>query len=128
MLGALILYMSGRTYSLKSTPKDRFLRSFSWQFYLFSEFLPEICWEQVNEEIFSYFPFWCLTWSLNSVGLTSNKPTHCLLDYGDFNGGYYFGGSENPHVVLQKPMNPIRFIVWCGMWNEGIIVAYFFEN
>ena len=27
------------TYSLKSTPNDRFLRNFSWQFYLLSEFL-----------------------------------------------------------------------------------------
>ena len=36
-------YISGGTYSLKSTPNDRFLRNFSWQFYLLLEFLPEIC-------------------------------------------------------------------------------------
>ena len=29
------------------------------------------------------FAFWCLTWALN-CGLMSNKPTHYLLDYGDF--------------------------------------------
>ena len=29
------------------------------------------------------FSFWCLTLGLNS-DLTSNKPTHYLLDYGDF--------------------------------------------
>ena len=35
-----------------------FLRNFSWQFYLQSEFLPEICWEEVTREIFfSYFCF-----------------------------------------------------------------------
>ena len=28
--------------------------------------------------------FWFLAWGLNS-GLTSNKPTHYLLDYGDYN-------------------------------------------
>ena len=43
MLCALILYMSGGTYSLKSTSNDRFSRNFSWHLYLFSEFLPEIC-------------------------------------------------------------------------------------
>ena len=31
------------TIAAASTSKDRFLRSFSWQFYLLSEFLPEIC-------------------------------------------------------------------------------------
>ena len=33
----------GGTKSLKSSPIDRFLRNFSWQFNLLSEFLPEIC-------------------------------------------------------------------------------------
>ena len=41
-------------YIKKSTPNDRFLRSFPWQFYLLSAFLPEICWEEVAEEIFIY--------------------------------------------------------------------------
>ena len=40
----LILYMSGGTYSLKSTANDIFL-------YFFSEFLPEIWWEEIAEEI-----------------------------------------------------------------------------
>ena len=31
---------------------------------------------------FFIFSFWCLTWSLKR-GLTSNKPTHYLWDYGD---------------------------------------------
>ena len=43
MLCALILCMSSGTYNLKSTPNNRFLRSFSWQFFLLPEFLPEIC-------------------------------------------------------------------------------------
>ena len=49
MLCVLILYMSGGTYNLKSIPNNRFLTNFSWQFYLLSEFLPEICWEEVAE-------------------------------------------------------------------------------
>ena len=75
MLCALILYMSGGSYSLKSTPNDRFLRSSSWQFYLYSDFLPEIYWEAVAKKIFFFIiSFWCLIWDL-SRGLTSNKPT-----------------------------------------------------
>ena len=51
----LILYMSGGTYRLMTTD---FWETFSWQIYfLLSEFLPEICWEEGAEEIFSYFPF-----------------------------------------------------------------------
>ena len=46
MLCALTLYMSGRTYYLKSTPKERFLRNFSGHFCLFPEFLQEVCLEE----------------------------------------------------------------------------------
>ena len=54
----LILYISGGTYSLKSIPNDRFFwRNFSWQFYLLSQFLPEICWEEIAEEILFVFCF-----------------------------------------------------------------------
>ena len=31
-----------------------------------------------------HISFWCLTWNTTPV-FTSNKPTLCLLDYGDFN-------------------------------------------
>ena len=34
-----------------------FLRNFSYQFYLLSEFLPEICWAEIAEEILSVFCF-----------------------------------------------------------------------
>ena len=47
MMCVLILYIIGGTYSLKSTPNDKFLRNFSWQFELLSEFFPEICWEEI---------------------------------------------------------------------------------
>ena len=83
MLCALILYMSGGIYSLKSTLNYIFLKSFSWQFYLLLEFLPEICWKEVTEEIFSYFFVLMSDLVLNS-DLTSNKRTQYLLDYGDF--------------------------------------------
>ena len=57
MLCVLILYISGGTYSLKSISNDRFLRNFSGQFYLLSEFLPENCWEEIDEEILFVFRF-----------------------------------------------------------------------
>ena len=38
------LYISGGTYSFKvDSERQIFLRNFSWQFYILSEFLPEIC-------------------------------------------------------------------------------------
>ena len=37
MLCALILYVSGETYSLTSTQNDRIWKKFSWQVYLLSE-------------------------------------------------------------------------------------------
>ena len=84
MLCVLILYISGGPYSLKSTLNDRFLRNFSWQFYYRSEFLPEICWEEENRRRNTFrILFWCLAWDSNPAFL-SNKPTHYLLDHGDF--------------------------------------------
>lgn len=37
-------------------------------------------------------------------------------------------GSENPQVVVERPMHPNRVTVWCGFWSGGIIGPYFFEN
>ena len=59
------LYMSCETYSLKSTPKDRFL-----------------------EKLFMAVLFALRVFVRNfdtDLGLTSDKPTHYLLDHGDFN-------------------------------------------
>ena len=44
-----------------------FLRNFLWQFYLRSEFLPEICWEEITEEeiLFLFcFDVWPGAWTL----------------------------------------------------------------
>lgn len=37
-------------------------------------------------------------------------------------------GTENPHVVEEKPIHPQRVTVWCGFWSGGIIGPFFFEN
>ena len=51
--------------------------------FTFPEFLPEICWKEIAEKNTFRISFWCLAWSSNPVFL-SNKPTHYLLDHGDF--------------------------------------------
>ena len=58
--------------------------TFHGNFYWLSEFLPEICWEEIAEEILFVFHFFlCLAWDSNP-GFSSNKPTHYLLENGDF--------------------------------------------
>ena len=60
--------------SEKLTWNDRFLRNSSRQVSLLSEFQPEICREETEEEIFFfYISFWCLTRETNP-GFT--EPTH----------------------------------------------------
>ena len=53
---------------LKSTASEKCWRNYSWQFNLLSECSAEICWPVVL-----------------IAALRSNKPTHSLLDYGNFN-------------------------------------------
>ena len=57
MLCALILYVSGWTYSLTSTSNNKFFFEtfFHGKFYLLPEFLLENCWEEIAEEIFFIF-------------------------------------------------------------------------
>ena len=83
MLCVLILYISGWTYSLKSTPNDRFFwEIFHGNFNLLSEFLPEIYWEEIAEEILFVFRF--DVWpEIRTLAFSSNKPTHYLLDHGE---------------------------------------------
>ena len=86
MLFVLILYISGGTYSLKSSPNDRFF----WETF-HGNFIYSQCYCQKSAErkspkkYFSYFVLMlcCLAWNSN-LGFLSNKPTHYLLDHGDF--------------------------------------------
>ena len=56
-LCVLILYI-GRSQFKVDSERQFFLGNFSWQFYLLSEFWPEICWEEIAEEILFVF-VWC---------------------------------------------------------------------
>ena len=53
------------------------LKYFSWQLNLFSEFLPEMCWEEIAEEII--FAFCFAVWPGSRT-----LDLHLILDYGDF--------------------------------------------
>ena len=36
--------------------------------------------------------------------------------------------SENPKMIIEKPLYPQRVTVWCSFWAKGIIGPCFFEN
>ena len=37
-------------------------------------------------------------------------------------------GTENSHVIIEKPMHPPRVIFQCALWSGGIIDPFCFEN
>lgn len=37
-------------------------------------------------------------------------------------------GSENPQLIVEKPLHPEKVTVWCALWSGGVIGPYFFEN
>ena len=74
-----------------------FWETFNGSFNLLSEFLPEICWEDVTEEIFS---FWCLTWGLNR-SFTFNKQCDHFSIFANRFGIFYFDLFAN-----------FRFSIW----------------
>ena len=77
-------YISGGFYSLKSTPNDCiFEKLFHGRILcILGIFAGNLLRQNRRRNTFCIL-FWCLAWGLKP-GLTSNKPTHYLLDYGDF--------------------------------------------
>ena len=58
MLCVLFLYISGGTYSFKVDSEQQiFWETFHGNFILLSEFLPEIRWEEIADEILFVFCF-----------------------------------------------------------------------
>ena len=80
MLCVLVLYISGETYSLRSTLNDGFFEKLFMAVLIFSQSFCQKSAEKKSPQ--KCFLFWCLVWGSNP-GFTSNKPTHYLLDYGD---------------------------------------------
>ena len=83
MLFVLILYISGGTYSFKSTVNGQILwETFHGSFYLLSDFLARNLLRENRRRNTFRISFWCLAWDSNP-GFSSNKPTHYLLGHGD---------------------------------------------
>ena len=86
-----------------------FEKPFHGNFHFLSKFLPEICWEEAAEGIFSYFRFIVWPGGLNH-GLTSKKRTHYLLNYGDIDFSWKLRASNlhwkisfsNEALILTK--------------------------
>ena len=74
--------MVGRTYSLKSTPKvNLFLLNISWQFFIY--FL-SFCNKSAERMLLKKFSSYFISLEMSDLRFTLNKPTHYILDFGDF--------------------------------------------
>ena len=68
----LILFISGETYSLKSTPNDMAILFYSQSLFQKSAKRKSL------KNFFFHISFWWPTWNTN-MSFTSNKPTHWFL-------------------------------------------------
>ena len=84
MLCALILYVSGGIYSLTSTSNDRFFEKlFMAVLFTLRVFARNLLRGSRPRIIFFYFIFY--DWpGIRTQAFASNKPTHYVLDHGDF--------------------------------------------
>ena len=105
MLCVLILYICRGSYSLKSTLNDRFFE----KLFIAILFTLRIFVRNRRRNTF-HILFWRLAWGSNP-GFTSNKPTHYLLDYGEFNNDNIycliiltgnFSSKMNKEIPLQS--------------------------
>ena len=85
MLYVLILSINFATHTLKTTLNDRFFwKTFHRNFYLLSRVLARNLLRWNRQRNIFHISIWsrcCLAWGL-SHGLTSNKPTQYVLNYG----------------------------------------------
>ena len=98
-----------------------FWETFSWHVYLLSEFLPEICWEKIAEDVFFFifrFDDWPDIWTR---ALTSNKPIYYLLGQFELNFRYRIRNVcvINKFVYIPKKEN--SFCVIKQVWRVGEI-------
>ena len=111
MLCALILYVSGGIYSLYTTPNDRFFEKLFMAFlFTLRVFARNLLRGNRRRNTFR-ISFWCLAWDSNP-GFSSNKPTHYLLDHGDFI-------VCNHHVCMYVCPNSrfLRYLIMAGLFT-----------
>ena len=39
-----------------------------------------------------------------------------------------FWGNENPRIMQEREMHPLKATVWCGFWAGGVFGPFFFED
>lgn len=39
-----------------------------------------------------------------------------------------FWGTENPRIIQETPLHPLKVTIWCGVCAEKVIGPYFFED
>ena len=102
-----VLIFIHKWLDLQSTLNDRFFeRRFMAILFVLSEFLPEICWKEITEKNTFCILFWCLAWVSNN-GFSSNKPTHYLLDHGDFMRGWGWAIVSNKKAAIPLSRHEI---------------------
>ena len=84
-----MLYISDGTYSLKYPMNDRFfVKLFMAILFALRVFARNLLRGIRRRKIFRIL-FWCVAWGSNPDS-SSNKPTHYLIDHGNFRITYYF--------------------------------------
>ena len=83
MLCVLILYISGVTYSLKSTPNDKFFEKLFMAILFTLRVFCQKSAEWKSPTIYCLYFVLMSGLGFENPGFTSNKPTHYLLDRDD---------------------------------------------
>ena len=95
--------MAGPTVYSRLRTTD-FSRNFSWPVYLLSRVFARNLLRGNRRRNTCCILFWSLTWGSNP-GFMSNKPIHCLLDYGDFIESYKYCQIRNDRWLKFKPID-----------------------
>ena len=99
-------------WRLKSTPSDRFFEKlFHGSFNTLTVFATNLRRGNRRKNNFFLYFVWCLAWGSNP-GFTSNKPTHYLVDCGDFMYLYEMWGMI---VMQEQPRTTIKG--WRRQWS-----------
>ena len=100
MLCVLILYISGGTFSLKSTLNDKFLEKlFMTILFNLRVFAKNLVKGNRRRNTFR-ISFWFLAWD-SYPGYSNNKLTHYLLDHGDFTSDTCYNHWIAWHLALS---------------------------
>ena len=124
MLSVLILYMSGGTYSLKSTPNDRiFWETFHGNF-IYSQSFARNLLRGVTEEIFFFiFSFGCLTWGFAPGDLQHMQCINSAIDnyFRSVNRNWQMLTTDSNH---KKKENFLKYNVYrCALFLDEWVCA-----